>query len=147
MEVDNCSVPMEVDTGASVSIMAEATYYKLWPGWGLSTTYIRLQTYSKEPITVVGSVNVQVSYDGQTAQITFSGCQGRWAHPPGKELVEQNSIKLEQIHHSSSPGLSELLSTYDEVFQEGLGTLRGDEATIEVDPEATPRFCKARTMP
>ena len=40
VEVDNCSVPMEIDTGASVSIMAEATYYKLWPGRGLSTTYI-----------------------------------------------------------------------------------------------------------
>ena len=29
VEVDNCSVLMEVDTGASMSIMAEATYHKL----------------------------------------------------------------------------------------------------------------------
>ena len=67
---------MEVDTGASVSIMAEATYHKLCPGRGLSTTHIRLQTYSKEPITVVGSVNVQVSYDGQTAQLPLVVVKG-----------------------------------------------------------------------
>ena len=27
-----------------------------------------MQTYSKEPITIVGSVDAQVSYEGQTAQ-------------------------------------------------------------------------------
>lgn len=33
------------------------------------------------------------------------------------------------------------------MFQEDLGTLRGFEANIEVEPNATPRFCKARTVP
>ena len=53
--VDKCSIPMEIDTGASVSIMSETTYHKLWPRRGLSTTTVRLQTYSKEPIVVVSS--------------------------------------------------------------------------------------------
>ena len=44
VKVDNCSVAMEVDTGVSVSIMTEATYHKLWPRKGLSTTKLRLQT-------------------------------------------------------------------------------------------------------
>ena len=52
-----------------MSKMAEATYHKLWPKRSLSTTNIRLQTYSKEPITVVGSMDVQVSCEGQTAQL------------------------------------------------------------------------------
>ena len=59
--VDNCSVTMEVDTGASVSIMSEAVYHKLWPGRSLSTSPIRLQTYSKELIAVVGGTEVQWS--------------------------------------------------------------------------------------
>jgi len=33
------------------------------------------------------------------------------------------------------------------VFQEGLGTLVGYQAQIQVDPTATPKFCKARTVP
>ena len=36
--VDNCSVPMEVDTGASVTLMSETTFFQLWPGRGLSET-------------------------------------------------------------------------------------------------------------
>ena len=41
IQVDDCGVPMEVDTGASVSIMAEAMYRQLWPGRGLSATPIK----------------------------------------------------------------------------------------------------------
>jgi hypothetical protein len=29
--VDECMIPMEVDTGASVTIMSEPAYQKLWP--------------------------------------------------------------------------------------------------------------------
>ena len=43
--------------------------------------------------------------------------------------------------------MRELLSKYDELFQERLGTFKDYEAKIEVDPGATSRFCKARTVP
>ena len=33
------------------------------------------------------------------------------------------------------------------MFAEGLGTLKGYQAKIIVDPGATPRFCKARSVP
>ena len=39
------------------------------------------------------------------------------------------------------------MGEYDGIFQEGLGTFQGYEAKIEVDPTATPRFCKARPIP
>ena len=38
VEINNCSVPTEVDTGASVSIMSETLYHKLWPRRGLKET-------------------------------------------------------------------------------------------------------------
>ena len=43
--------------------------------------------------------------------------------------------------------MQELLERHGEVFQAELGTLRGYEAKIHVDPGAKPRFCKARTVP
>lgn len=36
---------------------------------------------------------------------------------------------------------------YEQVFQEGLGKLEGFEATLDIDPNATPRFHKARALP
>ena len=56
VEINCCNVPIEVDTGASVSIMLENLYHKLWPRRGLKQTAIKLQTYSKEPIPVVESM-------------------------------------------------------------------------------------------
>ena len=70
-----------------MSIMAEVTYHKSWPRRGLSTTNIRLENYSKEPIAVVGSTNVQVSYAAQLPLVVE-----RRAHPPGKKF----KIKLDQ---------------------------------------------------
>ena len=46
-----------------------------------------------------------------------------------------------------SVGLQDLLGKYQDVFQGKLGTLKDFKARICVDPDATPRFCKARTMP
>ena len=51
------------------------------------------------------------------------------------------------IHQLRGGSLQELLERHGEVFQAELGTLRGYEAKIHVDPGAKPRFCKARTVP
>ena len=90
----------------------------------MSTTDIRLQTYSKEPITVVGSVNVQVSYKGQTAHLPLVVVKGDGPTLLGRFWLSKIRLKWSKTQHTSSPGLPELLSRY-EVFQEGLGTLRG----------------------
>ena len=40
-----------------------------------------------------------------------------------------------------------LQQEHGEVFQDELGTLKGFQAKIYVDPSAQPKFCKARTVP
>jgi len=54
---------MEWDTEASVSIVCETQYKQLWPG--RSSLEIKLQTYSKEHLVVVGSQDVQVCYENK----------------------------------------------------------------------------------
>jgi len=43
--------------------------------------------------------------------------------------------------------LQNLLEKCTGVFQEKLGSFKGRQAKIEVDPKAVLRFCKARTLP
>ena len=145
--LDHCSVPMEVDTGASVSIMPETLYRQLWPRRGLKETTIRLQTYSKEPIAVVGVTDVQVAYEGQTATLPLVVVKGGGPTLLGRNWLSHIRLNWSKIHYTTSPGLHELLAKYPEVFQEGLGSLKGYEAKINVDPNATPRFHKARSVP
>ena len=67
----------------------------------------------------------------------------------GPTLLGRNWLSQiwSKIHYTTSPGLHELLAKYPEVFQEGLGSLKGYEAKISVDPNATPCFFKARSVP
>ena len=51
---------MEIDTGASMSVMLEATYQKICPTRELEVSNVKLQTYTKEPIPVVGVSKVEV---------------------------------------------------------------------------------------
>ena len=49
-----------------------------------------------------------------------------------------------EIHHAS---LQSVLARYPLVFKEGLGTLKGFQARIHVDPHAKPEFHPARSVP
>ena len=117
VEVEKVSIPMEVDTGVSISTVSENQYHKLWP----RRDY---QTYSKEPITVVGSTDVNVVYQGQTATLPMVVVKG-----DGPTLLRRNwltniTLNWESIYYMRSHKLYELLSQYDELFQEHLGLSR-----------------------
>ena len=62
-------VSMEVDTGASVSLMSECTFRRLWPQRELHPSKVRLHTYSKDPLSVLGCCSVNIGYLGQTAKM------------------------------------------------------------------------------
>ena len=48
---------------------------------------------------------------------------------------------------SSKDSIQTLIDKHSEIFEEGLGTLKGFKATIHIDVNATPRFCKSRVVP
>ena len=52
VKLDTQDVCMNLDTGASVSIMSETKNKQLWPGRSLGPSQIKLQTYSKEHLVV-----------------------------------------------------------------------------------------------
>ena len=52
--VDNQPVPMEIDTGASLSLVSFATYKRLWPSRKLQESRVKVRTYSGDPIVVPG---------------------------------------------------------------------------------------------
>ena len=85
---------MEVDTGVSVSLMGEAMYHELWPRRGLGP---RLQTYSKEPINVVESTDVQVSYQGETTVLPLVVVKGEGPTLLGRNWLSKIRLNWAQI--------------------------------------------------
>lgn len=84
LEVDGRVLEMEIDTGASVSLVSEKTFERLWPGKLLRKTNIKLRTYSNEEIEVVGEADVDVKQQGRVYSLSLvvvkqEGPKPHWA--------------------------------------------------------------------
>lgn len=149
--VDVCGKPllMEVDSGASVSVMAKSRLQQLLPSVPVQPSQVFLRSFSGELKKVQGKADVRVKFQGKEAQLpiflTGDGSPtllGRnWMHELGIGIsdVEVSIHALSDIKH--------LVQDYSEVFEDGLGTFRGTKASIHVPSDAPPRFFKPRPLP
>ena len=63
VKLNNADLEMELDTGASISIISEATYSRLWlqeKAPPIQKSQVKLKTYSGEQLTVKGVIDVEV---------------------------------------------------------------------------------------
>jgi len=108
---------------------------------------IKLQTYSKEPLPVVGMRDVYVTYEGQRASLPLVVVKGNGPTLLGRNWLGSLRLDWSKIQSTPCTRLQNLLEKYKEAFHDKLGSFRGRQAKIEVNPQATPHFYKARTLP
>ena len=151
--VDNVKLDMEVDTGASVSIISEETYSRLWSEGQqpfLQESAITLRTYSGEQLSIKGTLAVDVQYKDQKASLQLVVVTGRGPSLLGRDWLSKIRLGWTELcnnHACYSLSLQDILDGNSSVFSPELGTLKGATATIQLDPSAQPCFCKARTVP
>ena len=147
VQIDGLQVVMEVDTGAAYSLVSEATFSELWPTRTLSHSNVKLCSYSGEPIPVLGCLNVSISYNAQQSNESLLVVRGSGPNLFGRDWLKNIKLDWQQINQIRRAPLQAVLDQHEAVFQSGLGELKGYKASILVDPEARPRFCKARSLP
>ena len=142
-----------MDTGASVSIISEETYSCLWPEGqkpSLQESAITHRTYSGEQLSIKGTLNVNVQYKDQRARLQLVVATGRGPSLLGRDWLSKIYLDWTELcnnHACYSLSLQDILDGNSSVFSPELGNLKGTTATIQLDPSAQPRFCKARTVP
>lgn len=155
-EVSGIKLKMELDTGSALSVISEGDYKQLFPNLLLQNTSIRLKTYTGEKVRPVGKIKVTVTYKGKTLQLMLYVLKN--GGPPlfGREWLRRIQLDwhtIKALHlartdsNSATERLSQLLKTHEKMFAEGIGTLKGIKARIELDKKATPKFHKARQVP
>lgn len=90
LKLDQVETCMEVDTGASASIISEVTYRKLWPKERtpkLQTSSVRLRTYTGEWLKVLGSITVTVEYRGQREKLKLLVVSGSGPSLMGRDWL------------------------------------------------------------
>ena len=145
--VDNQQLTMEINTGASLSVISAETYKQKWPGRHLQPSTVKLKTYTGEALRVLGSIEVKVCHGGQEAKLPLLVIQGKGPSLLGRNWLAHFRLDWKEIHRLHRNALEELLEQHQEIFKPGLGALKGHKARIYVDEKVKPRFCKARSVP
>lgn len=69
VKVNGEKFSMDLDTGASVSIMSEETWRRRFPNVALQESQIKLKTYIGEALEIIGRARVEVIYRDQIAML------------------------------------------------------------------------------
>ena len=139
---------MEIDTGASLTIISEATYNSWENSPKLSHSELELKTYTGEKIPVVGSCEVAVKHHSQNMNLPLLIVAGNGPNLLGRNWLSHLKLNWNAIHVvNQNQSLEGVLAKYDDLFEEGLGKLKGHLVEIAVQEDAQPKFCKARPVP
>lgn len=151
LELNGKQVQMEVDTGAAVTLMAEATQKSLFPNVELQKSTVKLQTYTEESLSVLGTMEVEVRYGSYVGKHILYVVKGSGPSLFGRDWLI--SIRLDWQNmgvtniQSKPIALKEVLDKYSVVFRKELGMLKDFKAKLTVKPGTKPQFRRPRQVP
>ena len=67
--IEGCSLSMEIDTGASVSVVPKSFYKQYLAHMQLNQTAKKLKSYSEDKLKVLGELDVNITYKEQQARL------------------------------------------------------------------------------
>ena len=90
---------MEVDTGGSLSVISEQTFWAIAsPRDKLQATSITLYTYSGHNLHILGTCNIQVGYKSQSQTLPLVVVQGHGPSLFVRNLLEKITIDWNSIY-------------------------------------------------
>ncbi|XP_064463517.1 uncharacterized protein K02A2.6-like [Ornithodoros turicata] len=155
VSIEGQPVSMIVDTGASVSIMPKQLYEERFKKLPCQQTEVVLRTYAGGKLTVVGKLQVNVQYEGQSKIlpiVVVDDCGEDLPLLLGRDWLQTLKLNWNGFLHyaSKDPAVIELQTLkdkYSSVFRMSPGVVRNFEAQVVVKEASRPVFCKARAVP
>ena len=107
--MNNLPVQMDLDTGASLSLLNKQTYDKI-SNLQLRPTDVQVKTYTGEVLQILGEAKVMLNYGEQTQQIVVYAVKGNGPNLMGKDWLSSLQVTIGNIHKLKMPNkLSEIL--------------------------------------
>ncbi|XP_049268953.1 uncharacterized protein K02A2.6-like [Rhipicephalus sanguineus] len=150
VEVCGRPISMELDTGASLSVMAGKLFKRTFPGVAVEASGVMLRSYSGELSQVQGQAQVSVRFGNREATLRLYLTKGssptlldrNWICALGVRLPEGQEAALHGVQDIPS-----ILTDFQSLFQPVVGTFAGTTAGIHVPEGVRPRFFKPRPLP
>jgi hypothetical protein len=152
VHIAGIKVVMQVDTGASFSIINEDTWYKIQfrlPRDILRPVFFSLRTWTETPVKLLGQVSLPVWYKDIERRMCVMVAKGNGPNLLGRDWLKPFNItmNINMISESANLKVDKIIDEHKEVFKDGLGTYRGKPVSIHIKEGATPKFLKARPVP
>ena len=120
LKVHQKPIRFEVDTGAAVSVISEATYKSAFPTVTLSKSEVLLKTYTGELISILGELKgLSVCYGDQTVEgLSLIVAKGSGTSLLGRNWLREVRLDWKDIRAvTCQEYLKPLLQQYHDVFQ------------------------------
>jgi len=151
--VNGANLTIELDTGATWSIISEETYCKLFladRAPTLKASRAQLKTYTGEVSRILGEIKVQVQYKTEERNLNLLVIAGKGPSLLGRNWLSQIKLDWSQLNHLHTSAISascqQILDQHKAVFEEGLGKVGGTTAKFQINLDVQPRFYKAQPV-
>ena len=142
-------VQMELDTGATVSVISEQEWNQLFPVTNNLQPYTGkpLRGYSGKQLDIAGQATVQVVYEQQVTDLPLVIIAGM-KRPAlfGRNWLEAIKPNWMELYKIQSNKMQHLVEKHAPLFEKKIGTIQGYKADVRLRPEAKPVFKKARPV-
>ena len=132
---------MELDTGATLSLISSETYHRLWN--------CNLKTYTGERLNVIGELEVTVTLESQRKPLKLLVVEGNGPSLFGRNWLEKlklnwSQLQSDQVCSITNVSLQEVLRKHSVVFKEDLGCVQGSEAKIYFAVTSSPQVLQSQ---
>ena len=144
--VNGQEVSMELDTGASVSLITDRVWKEMVaPHPVLRPSVIKLRTYTGETIDCLGEISVSVGYNQQQHNCRMAVVKGEGPCLLGRDCLQHFQVPWRDVLHTmahnpskASLNLEEVVGKYPSLFHDELGKASQHEAQLNVPADTKP---------
>ena len=152
VKINGISFKMELDTGASVTVIPEEMWEKELGSVPLVESSVTLKSYSGHAIPEVGETTVHVQYQTQQVNLPIVVTKGKGLALMGRDWLSKLKLDWHQISNIQQanppkPKLEDIVQQFPKLFDGKLGTIKGFTAELKVKENAPPQYFKPRTVP
>ncbi|XP_037555072.1 uncharacterized protein K02A2.6-like [Dermacentor silvarum] len=156
LTVHHQPIQFEVDSIAACTLISEDTYRNAWPRNAPALfdedTYLR--TWSGQYLPLLGSANVEVAYNGTIAKLPLVIVKGTESSLLGRNWFDALKIAICGINQAPEERpierqklVQRLQKKYQTVFSGEIPGHNEPPVDLELHPDASPKFLKARPIP
>lgn len=161
--INGVPIEFEVDTGSAITLIPKSTYDRHFGTNKLSKTKTVLKTFTGELIKPTGTFKVKVKINGNKRSNMLlyvvdcgkTALYGRdWLNDLPLNWSEIKSLQVakhitshKQDKQPQDARVTKVMNAHAQVFEPGIGKLKGPTAKFSIKADAKPRFIKARNVP